>query len=149
VLLCVIVAMDSLKVVHRLTAHVDMRSRRLTTGFALIGGTMGGISGGGAFYFLVVYMKHACGTAASLRGTNVMLSMAVMMIRMIVVILAGRMTPTLLTEGLLLAPVVFAATWAGATFFRTGTPERFYLGIQIMLFAGAAALMAKGIGQIS
>ena len=149
VLLCVIVAMDSLHVVERLAAHVDMRSKRLTTGFALIGGTMGGVSGGGAFYFLVVYMKHACRTATSLRGTNVMLSMAVMMIRMIVVILAGRMTLTLLTEGALLAPVVFASTWAGATFFRTGTSERFYAGVQILLFAGAAGLLVKGIGQVA
>ncbi len=149
ILLCVIVAMDSLHVVERLTTRIDMRSKGLTTGFALVGGTMGGISGGGAFYFLVVYMKHACKTAAALRGTNVMLSMVAMIIRVIVVLVAGRLTTTLLAEGLLLAPVVFAATWAGSRFYRTGTSQRFYLGIQILLFAGALALIAKGIGRIS
>jgi uncharacterized membrane protein YfcA len=149
VLLTVIVVMDTFRFVQRLTAHIDLRSRRLTAGFSLIGGTMGGLSGAGAFYFLVVYMKHACRSADSLRGTNVVLSMVVMCMRMTVVVAAGLITPSLLAEGLLLAPVVFAAAWYGAHVFHTSSPDRFYAALQLLLFVGAAALIVRGIGRIA
>jgi len=149
VLLCVIILMDSSKLVGRLTKHMDLRSRRLATGFAFTGGTMGGLGGGGAFYFLVVYLKHTCATATALRSTNVALSVLVMTTRMIVVILAGRMTLSLVVEGLLLTPFVIAATWYGARVFRTTTPARFFTALQILLLAGAVALIVKGIGQLA
>lgn len=149
VLLCVIVLMDSLKLVERMTKHMDLRSKRLATAFAFTGGAMGGLGGGGAFYFLVVYLKHACATATALRGTNVALSVLVMITRMIVVILAGRITLSLLMEGLLLTPFVIAATWYGAHVFRTTTPARFFATLQILLLAGAVALIVKGVGQLA
>ena len=148
VLLGVIVLMDKFKLIEQLTSHMDLRSKRLATGFAFTGGAMGGLGGGGAFYFLVVYLKHACTTATALRGTNVALSALVMCTRMIVVVLAGRMTLSLLMEGLLLTPFVLAATWYGAHVFRSTTPARFFAALQILLLAGAAALIVKGIGQI-
>lgn len=148
VLLCVIVLMDGFKLIERLTNHMDLRSKRLATGFAFTGGAMGGLGGGGAFYFLVVYLKHACATATALRGTNVALSVFVMTTRMIVVILAGRMTLALLVEGLLLTPIVIAATWYGAHVFRTTSPARFFAALQILLLAGAIALMVKGMGRL-
>ncbi len=148
-LLCVILLMDSFRAVERLTRHMDLRSRRLTSGFSFIGGTMGSVSGAGAFYFIVVYLKHACRSAESLRGTNVVLSMVMMIMRLIALLIAGRITTTLVTEGLLLAPVVFAATWLGTHFFRTSSPERFFKWLQVLLFAGAGALVVKGIGQLS
>jgi len=148
VLLCVVVLMDSLKLVERLTGHIDLRSRRVASGFAFTGGTMGGLAGGGAFYFLVVYLKHACATAIALRGTNIALSLLVMITRMVVVILAGRMTLSLVTEGLLLTPFVLGATWYGAHMFRTSTPARFFAALQILLLAGAVALIVKGMGRL-
>ena len=148
-LLCVILLMDSFRAVERLTRHLDLRSQRLTSGFSFIGGTMGSVSGAGAFYFIVVYLKHACRSAESLRGTNVVLSMVMMIMRLIALLIAGRITTTLVTEGLLLAPVVFAATWLGTHFFRTSSPEQFFKWLQVLLFAGAGALVVKGIEQLS
>jgi uncharacterized membrane protein YfcA len=149
VLLCVIVLIDGLKLVERVTDHMDLRSKKLATGFAFTGGAMGGLAGGGAFYFLVVYLKHACATATALRGTNVALSVLVMITRMIVVILAGRLTLSLIMEGLLLTPLVISATWYGAHVFRTTTPARFFAALQILLLTGAIALIVKGIGQLA
>ena len=148
ILLCVIVLMDRLKLIERLTQHIDLRSKRMATGFAFTGGAMGGLGGGGAFYFLVVYLKHACASATALRGTNVALSLLVMSTRMTVVILAGRMSLPLLMEGLLLTPFVIAATWYGAHVFRSTTPARFFAALQILLFVGAVALVVKGIEQL-
>ncbi|MDA1325912.1 MAG: TSUP family transporter [Proteobacteria bacterium] len=149
VLLCAIVLMDSFKVLQRLTALVDLRSRRLAWGFAFTGGALGGLGGAGAFYFLVVYLKHACATAAALRGTNVVLSALTMATRVAVVLLAGRLTLSLLAEGLLLTPLVFGATWYGAHIFKTSTPARFFAALQILLLAGAVALIVKGIGRLA
>ena len=148
VLLAVILLMDTFRVVQRLTAWIDLRSKRLAAGFSLISGTVGGLSGAGAFYFLVVYMKQACGTAQALRGTNVVLSLVVMCMRMTVVVAAGLITPSLLAEALLLTPVVFAAAWYGAHVFHTSTPERFFAALQVLLFAGALALVLRGIARI-
>ncbi|MBK5102841.1 MAG: sulfite exporter TauE/SafE family protein [Burkholderiales bacterium] len=149
ILLSMIVLMDWFNVMQRLTAHVNLRSVRVASSFSFVGGTMGGLSGGGAFYFLVVYLKHACSSAAALRGTNVVLSVLVMCMRMIVVILAGRMTLTLLAEGLLLTPLVLAATWYGSHVFRTSPPARFFAALQILLLTGALALIVKGIGRLA
>lgn len=149
ILLSTIVLMDWFNVVQRVAARVDLRSGRLAGGFSFVGGTMGGISGGGAFYFLVVYLKHACATPAALRGTNAVLSVIVMCMRMIVVLLAGRITLTLLGEGLLLTPIVIAATWYGTRIFRASPPARFFAALQILLLAGAAALILKGIGRLA
>ena len=149
ILLSTRVLMDQFNIVPRLTAHIDLRAGRVASSFSFVGGTMGGVSGGGAFYFLVVYLKHACASAAALRGTNVVLSVLVMCLRMIVVVLAGRMTLTLLAEGLLLTPLVIAATWYGSHVFRTTAPTRFFAALQILLLAGALALIVKGITRLN
>lgn len=149
VLLCTIVLMDAFEVIARLTRHLDLRSARLATAFSFTGGAMGGLSGGGAFYFLVVYMRHACDTARALRGTNIALSMLVMVTRVVVVVLAGRMTLSLIVEGILLTPFVIAATWFGSHVFRTTTPARFFTALRFLLLAGAVALIFKGIGRLS
>lgn len=149
ILLCAVVLMDSYDLVEKLTETVNIRSQRVAAGIAFTGGAMGGLGGGGAFYFLVVYLKHACTSAAALRGTNVALSIFVMSMRMVVVILAGRMSLSLLTEGLLLTPFVLAATWYGSYVFKTTTPARFFTALRVLLLAGAVALVVKGIGQLT
>jgi len=147
-LIVFIILMDSLKLVEKLLTRMDIRSRKITGGFSFIGGTMGGLSGAGAFYFLVVYLKHACPSPEALRGTNVMLSAMTMFMRAFALTSAGLVTPTLITEGLLFAPLVFGATWLGAHAFRISSNQRFYLALQILLLAGAAALVFKGARQI-
>ena len=52
-LIVMIILMDALKLVEKLLTRMDIRSRKITGGFSFIGGTMGGLSGAGAFYFLV------------------------------------------------------------------------------------------------
>ena len=147
-LIAAVIAFDSLKLVERLTRSVDLRSWQMTGGFSFIGGTLGGLSGAGAFYFLVVYLKHACETPTALRGTNMLLSGLTMIVRFAALSLAGLITPSIVTEGLLLTPLVFLGTFIGTHAFRRSTPKGFYLGLQILLFAGAVGLIAKGLGQL-
>jgi len=147
-LICAIVLMDTFHAIDRLAARIDLRSRRLASAFSLVGGTVGGISGGGTFYFLVVYMKHACPDRVALRGTSAIMSAITMAVRLVTLVAAARITPTIVTEGLMLAPVVYAATWFGGHMFRISSAERFYAALQVLLLAGAAGLLVKGVAQI-
>lgn len=147
-LIALVVIFDTFKLVEKLTRRVDMRGWPMTTGFSMVGGTLGGISGGGAFYFLVVFLKHACATPTALRGTNLLLSAITMVTRLVGLIVAGMITPTVVTEGALLIPFVVFGTWAGSRAFRRSTPAMFYTTLQILLMAGAIALIFKVSGRL-
>ncbi len=143
-----IILIDTFKFVEKVTRHLDIRSLKITGSFSFISGTMGGLSGAGAFYFLVVYLKHACRTPEGLRGTNVMLATITMFMRVLALTTAGLITPKLICEGLLLSPVVLLATWLGAHAFKVSSPQRFYFTLQVLLLGGAAVLVVKGIRQV-
>ncbi len=149
VLICTIVLMDTFHVIERLGRHIDLRSPRLGGMLSLTGGFAGGLSGAGMFYFLVVYMKHTCPDRVTLRGTTAIMSAVTMVLRLGALILAARVTPTIVTEGLMLAPIAFAATWFGSHVFRVSSAGRFYGALQTLLLAGAAALLVKGVMQMS
>ncbi len=147
-LISAVVALDALKIVEKLTRKLDLRSWQMTSGFSFIGGALGGLSGAGAFYFLVVYLKHACRTPAALRGTNVLLSALTMVIRFVALAMVGLVTPTIVTEGAMLGPLVFLGTWLGTRTFGRSTPAAFYIGLQTLLLVGAAGLIVKGLAQL-
>ena len=69
--------------------------------------------------------------------------------RLTTLILAARITPTIVVEGLMLAPIVYGATWLGSHVFRVSSAERFYRALQVLLLAGAVGLLIKGIVQVS
>ena len=143
-----IILMDTIKIIDKMVGFIDLRSKPLASLLAVIGGLMGGLSGAGAFYFLVVYLKHACLTPASLRGTNVMLATLTMSIRLISLGALGFLTPTLIFEGLALWPIALIGTWLGTKAFHKSNPAGFYFALQIVLLAGAASLIYKGLQQL-
>jgi uncharacterized membrane protein YfcA len=143
-----IILMDTIKIIEKMVRFIDLRSKPLASLLAVIGGLMGGLSGAGAFYFLVVYLKHACPTPTSLRGTNVMLATLTMSIRLISLGALGFLTPTLIFEGLTLWPIALIGTWLGTKAFQKSNPAGFYFALQIVLLAGAASLIYKGFQQL-
>lgn len=147
-LIIFIILMDTFKLVEKLIVNLDLRSRTITAGFSFVGGAIGGLSGAGAFYFLVVYLKHACPSPEALRGTNVMLSAITMFMRASALTTAGLITPTLITEGLFLGLPVLFSTWLGAHAFKITSDQRFFFALQILLLAGAATLALKAGSQI-
>ena len=145
VVITVIVAMDRMRLLERMTRWIDLRSRAVTSSLALFSGTVGTVSGGGGLYFLVVYLKLACKTAESLRGTNLILSGFFILIRVLLLLPTGLITGQLLAEAALLLPAVFLGTCAGTRAFHLTEPRRFYDALQILLFLAAIALMVRGV----
>jgi len=148
-LIAVIVVMDYFRLLKRLDLWINLRSKLVTSTLATTAGAVGAVSGGGAFYFLVAYLKLACPTPATLRGTNIITSGLFMFARVGMLVVAGLISYTLLVETVLLIPVVFAATWTGTKFFRSSSPARFFAALQLMLIAMATMLVVKGIVEIT
>ena len=148
VVITIIVAMDRLRLLERMTHYIDLRARRVTTALAMFSGTVGTVSGGGGLYFLVVYLKLACTTAESLRGTSLILSGIFILVRVLFLLPTGLLTGPLLAEAALLMPVVFLGTWAGTRAFHLSGSRRFYNALQLLLLLAACALMIRGIVKL-
>ncbi|MDP6560953.1 MAG: sulfite exporter TauE/SafE family protein, partial [Candidatus Binatia bacterium] len=142
-----IVLMDRLRLLERLGRWTDLRSRTVTSLLSVTSSTVGTVSGGGIF-FLVIYLKLACKTPVTLRGTNLVLSGTFLAFRALFIAIAGLVSQHLLVEAALLVPIVFLGTWTGTRFFQTSSAERFYAGLQLLLLCAAFALIGKGIAQL-
>ena len=143
-----IVLMDRLRLLERLGRWTDLRSRTVTSLLSVTSSTVGTVSGGGGLFFLVVYLKLACKTPVTLRGTNLVLSGTFLAFRALFIAIAGLVSQHLLVEAALLVPIVFLGTWTGTRFFQTSSAERFYAGLQLLLLCAAFALIGKGIAQL-
>lgn len=148
VVITIIVAMDRLRLLERMTHFVDLRARSITTSLALFSGTVGTVSGGGGLYFLAVYLKLACKTAVSLRGTSLILAGFFILVRVLLLLPTGLITGQLLVEAALLLPVVFLGTWLGTRAFHLTESHQFYNALQILLLLAAFALMLRGIVKL-
>ena len=144
-LITAVVLMDRFRLIERLATRVDLRAPRVNGSLAAVSSAIGALSGGGAMYCLVLYLKLACRTAAALRGTNLVLSAVFSTGRVILVSIAGLISPQLLVETVVLLPVVLLGTWSGTRFFHNASPERFYAALQALLLLAALALTTKGL----
>jgi len=147
-LMCGILLMDRMRLLSKLAARIDIRSLPVTSTLAVVSGAIGTIGGGGALYFLVIYLKLACTSAAALRGTGIVLTMVFVVVRLGGLLLAGLFTPTLIAEGLLLLPIALLGSWTGTRAFRAATTEQFFRWLQILMLCAAAALMVRGLIQV-
>jgi uncharacterized protein len=145
VLIAAIVLLDRLRLIERLSAYLPLRSAWTASGLALAGATVGTICGGGTIYFLVVYFKLVCRSAAALRATNITVSGLFVLLRVAGIAATGFVEWRYLVEALLLLPAVFLGTWAGTRIFHATPPERFYAALQVLLLLAALSLAGKGV----
>jgi len=145
VLIMAIVGMERFRFLEHLSVRFDLRSRRITSTLAVTAGTVGTLSGGGGIYLLVPYLRLACHTTESFRGTNLILSGFFLIGRALFFVIAGLVTLNIAVEALLLIPPIFLGTFVGTRFFRTASPERFWAALQGLLMCGALVLVGKGL----
>ena len=144
-LITFIVLMDRLRLLERLRAVIDLRARSVSFLLSLVSGLVGAVSGGGGLYFLVVYLKLACTTAAGLRCTSIILSGVFILLRLGLLVVTGFVNGNILAEAALLLPAVLLGTWAGTKTFHAIDQQRFYAALQFVLLAAAIALVVKGL----
>jgi len=143
-----IVLIDRLRLLDRLRGVIDLRARSVSFLLSLVSGLVGAISGGGGLYFLGVYLKLACKSAASLRCTSIILSGVFILLRLGLLILTGFVDWNVVAEAAFLMPVVLFGTWAGTRTFHAIDARRFYNALQFVLLAAAVALVARGVSLL-
>jgi uncharacterized membrane protein YfcA len=146
--LSVLILADLTKLLERALRGVDLRAPLTASGLAMVTGFLNGLAGAGGVVTLAVYLKHACTDHISLRGTLVLIGTAMLCWRFTATGLAGLMTLKLVTEAVLLVPIVYLGVWLGTRYFRTVTPERYHRLLQMVILLSALGLVLKGIQRL-
>jgi uncharacterized membrane protein YfcA len=149
ILVILVLAMDRTNILARIAARADIRTLPIAGSLSLVAGIIGAVAGGGAFYFLVFYLKLACKTPERLRGTNLLLSAMSLVARVTFIVIAGVLSWNLATEAALLVPAIFLGTWSGTRYFHASSPERFFMLLQGLLLFAALSLVIKGLLQVA
>lgn len=145
ILIITIVGMEQLKLTERLFQRINLESRKIGASFAVIAGSVGTLSGGGALYLLYPYVKMACPLPVTFRGTNLLLSGFSLTARFASLMVAGLVSLPILLETVLLLPAIFLGTWIGSTLFRRTSVTRFWTLLQWILISGAVIIIVRGL----
>ena len=149
VLIMAIVVIDRTRAVERFAPRLDLRRPLVPATLAAGASFAAAVGGGGAMYLLSGFLKLVTADTRVLRGTNLLVSGIFVMTRVVLLALAGLITPVLLIETATLLPVVFLGTWAGTRVFRRAGAAGFFAALQTLLIAAALALIVRGVIQIS
>jgi len=142
-LVILLVAMDRLNVINRLSKVVDLRSRLVTFALSVMGGFVGTVSGGGGIYFLAPFLRYMCPTPIGFRSTNLVISGIFLAGRTIFIAVAGLIDLTSTVEAIVLMPFAFLGGWAGGRWFARANSERFFRLLSALLVLGALLLILR------
>lgn len=109
-----------------------------------ISGFVGTVIGAGGMYLLVVYLRHVCTQANSLRATNIVVSAVFLAWRAFVAGLAGLITLQILVEVAFLIPAIIFGGWLGSRWFRSLDPAKFGRFLQALLLVASLGLVVRG-----
>ncbi len=144
----ILTILDMGRVLERALANVDMRALPISLGLSATAGFVNGLAGAGGVISIAVYLKQACTSHVSLRATLVLVGTLLLCWRLVVTVAAGLVSWRLLTEALLLLPVVYVGVWLGTRYFRTTTPERYHRLLQLVILFSAFGLVFKGLQRL-
>jgi uncharacterized membrane protein YfcA len=147
-IISVLILADLTKLLERMLRNVDLRAPLTAAGLAIVTGFLNGLAGAGGVITLAVYLKHACRTHISLRGTLVLIGTAMLCWRLIATGVAGLITLKLVAESVALIPIVYLGVWLGTRYFRTVTPERYHRLLQMVILLSALGLVFKGVQRL-
>jgi uncharacterized membrane protein YfcA len=146
--LSILILADLTKLLERALRGVDLRGPLTASSLAMVTGFLNGMAGAGGVVTLAVYLKHACRNHVSLRGTLVLIGTAMLCWRFTATGMAGLITLKLITEALVLVPIVYLGVWLGTRYFRSVTPERYHRLLQMVILLSALGLVIKGLQRL-
>ena len=148
IIISCIVAISFTDVMNKFAQRVNIRSRWISGALATLAGCIAGSVGAGAMYLMAAYLRQACPTAEKLRATGFTLSTVTIVGRITAAAFAGLISPQLIAETLVLAPIVFTGGWMGAKFFRFLPGEHFDRVFRAFLLTVSIIVVGKGIVQV-
>ncbi|HSR55363.1 MAG TPA: sulfite exporter TauE/SafE family protein [Alphaproteobacteria bacterium] len=143
-----IILADMARILERLVENVDLRALPPAAGLSFAAGFVNGLAGAGGVVSISVYLRHACDDHVSLRGTLVLVGTLLLCWRLVVTGIAGLYSLKLMTEALILLPIVYAGVWLGTRAFRSVTPARYHRLMQWLILVSALGLITKGVGRL-
>jgi len=147
--LVILMLADLTKVLERALLGVNLRAPLTAYVLSILTGFLNGLVGAGGVITLAVYLKHACTNHISLRGTLVLIGTAMLCWRFIATGVAGLITLKLVTESVILIPIVYLGVWLGTRYFCSVTPERYHRLLQMVILLSALGLVFKGILRLA
>jgi uncharacterized protein len=140
-----IVIMDTFKILDRAAKSVDIREPKVVFGLSAVTGLIAGLAGAGGIMMLAVYLKHACRDYITLRATAALIGTLLIFWRLMATVVGGLIDLRLISEAVLLVPVVYLGVWVGTRYFRKMGAERYYNLFQALLLISALGLIADGL----
>lgn len=144
----VIILADMVKLLDRALRNVNLRALAPAASLSFAAGFVNGLAGAGGVVSISVYLRHACEDHVSLRGTLVLVGTLLLCWRLVVTGIAGLYSVKLLTESLVLLPIVYLGVWMGTRAFRSVSAARYHRLMQWLILVSALGLMAKGFGRL-
>jgi hypothetical protein len=139
-----LVLLDMMKILDRLFKRLNLRSTGIPFGLSVVTALQDGLIGSGGVVTLAIYLKHACRDHKRLRATLILVGTVMLYWRLLVTVAAGLVTTKLLVEAVFLIPAVYGGISIGNHYFRTVTPGRYHLLLQIIILMSAVALVIDG-----
>ncbi len=140
-----LVMMDVYRIMERVGRRINIKSPRVTSGAAVVSSTVGTLSGGGAIYLLVPFLKAAATSPLDFRSSNIMIAGISMLIRLLMLSTTGLITFELIVDAVALMPAVFLGVAGGTRFFKASAPEQFFKALQWVMLIAASLLLIKGL----
>ena len=140
-----LVLMDVYRIMERVGRRINIKSPRITSGAAVVSSTVGTLSGGGAIYLLVPFLKAAATSPLDFRSSNIMIAGISMLIRLLMLSTTGLITFELIVDAVALMPAVFLGVAGGTRFFKASAPEQFFKALQWVMLIAASLLLIKGL----
>lgn len=143
-----LVALDISGYWSRLASRIDISRPGTLLGLSALSGLISGTTGAGGLLFMAVYLRLVKPDKADFRATILLLGTLVVGWRAIVMVYAGHIDRQILTEGLLLFPVVLLGGVFGTRAFGWISELRFTRILQVVLLFGASVLIWRGLEHL-
>jgi len=129
----------------RLAGRIDIAHPRNLFVLSALSGLISGTTGAGGLLFLAVYLRLVKPDKTDFRATILLLGTLVVGWRAIVMVYAGHIDTQILTESLLLYPVILLGGLAGSRLFGRISERRFTHILQVVVLFGASVLVWRGL----
>lgn len=143
-IILVSVLIDAFRLVEPLAPMLRRNPKVVGALFGIVTGMISGVVGAGSIAFLSLYIRMYAPDRQGFRATIILMTGVIILWRITVLAISGLITPTLLTESLMLLPGSVLAGYAGARMQGRLSDRNFFMAYRLVLAAGALLMIWRG-----